>query len=119
MIHIFYSHVGKYAYICTAKSIEIMDNVRISFEVPSIGGFNVNTLTEMARRFVMDVVSPAKDEPTEDEIADAISHVCRFHTDDEMAAELGRRWEHYQQHPETAIPHEKVFETVMSRICAE
>ena len=96
-----------------------MENIRISFEVPNMGGFSAKTLTEMAQRFVMEIVSPLTKESTDEEIADAISQAMPYRTDEEIALELDRRWEHYMQHPETAIPQEKVFETVMSRICAE
>ena len=63
-----------------------MENIRISFEVPNMGGFSAKTLTEMAQRFVMEIVSPLTKEPSDEEIADAISQVMPYRTDEEIAA---------------------------------
>ncbi len=91
-----------------------MENVRISFEVPSTGGYTVRELTERARRFVAELVEPGSGQEPQGDLPWALAP----HTDEEISAELDRRWEHYLAHPESAIPHEKVFEEVMSRICA-
>ena len=96
-----------------------MENVRISFEVPNVGGYTVKTLTDMARHFVMGLVSSTAKEIADEDIANAVGRAIPSRTDEEMAMELDRRWEHYLQQPETAVPQGKVVETVMSRICAE
>lgn len=94
IIHIFYSHVGKYAYICTAKSIEIMDNVRISFEVENNPGFPVDALTRVAKRSVENFI-------------EYNSRPIELTT--EEYAELQRRSEKLRLHPETGIPTEGAF----------
>lgn len=87
-----------------------MENVRISFEVPSNGGFTVKELTERARHFVMNLVNPDREELDDEELAETFTHALPYRTAEETAAELDRRWEHYLQHPESAIPHKKVME---------
>lgn len=91
-----------------------MENTRISFEIPNTGGFTVKELTERVRNYAMLLVNPREHEPTDEEIATCIGRAFPHRSDEEMAAELDHRWEHYLQHPGTAIPHEKVMDHLMS-----
>lgn len=95
-----------------------MENTRISFEIPNTGGFTVKELTERVKHYAMLLVNPAQDgeenEPTDEEITACMGRALPHRTDEEMAAELDHRWGHYMQHPETALPHEKVMDHLMS-----
>lgn len=73
-----------------------MENTRISFEVQNDNGFPAEALTFIAKKSVEEFMGLNSSSSTV--------------TDEEIAAELDRRWEHYLQHPETAIPHKQVME---------
>ncbi|MCR4659491.1 MAG: hypothetical protein K5650_04255 [Bacteroidales bacterium] len=93
-----------------------MENVRISFEVPYTGGIPVKELTDRARRFVMELVYPNKTKSSDVENSAVTSWALSPHTNEEIADELDKRWNNYMQHPESAIPHDKVMEEIKARL---
>jgi len=87
-----------------------METVRISFDVPYTNGISVKELTDRARHFVMELMSTDWKEESPSPASWALSP----HADDEITVELDRRWNLFLQHPDSAIPHERVMEEIKS-----
>jgi len=102
-------HIKKNLYFCSPKNTK-MENVRISFEVPYSGGFTVKELTDRARHFVMELVNPNTEEPSDEEIALMIQKALTHLTLKEEQQELARRIKEMEEDPASTYTSTQVFE---------
>ena len=78
-----------------------MDTVRIDIELPSCGYYSKEELTDMIYSYALSLVMP--------------NSVSDMSVEDELK-ELNRRAAEMENDPSVGIPHEEVYERVMSRL---
>ena len=78
-----------------------MDTVRIDIELPSCGYYSKEELTDMIYSYALSLVMP--------------NSVSDMSVEDELK-ELNRRAAEMENDPSLGIPHEEVYERVMSRL---
>ena len=91
--------LGKF---CTfAANNNLMDAVKIDIELPSCGYYSKEELTDLIYSYALSLVLPdsVSDRSVEDELE-----------------ELKRRAAEMEKDPSVCIPHEEVYERVMSRL---
>ena len=98
------------------RTEKVMENVTISFDVPSTGIYTVKELTERARRFVSELVEPVAEMPSDDEIDVAIGHAIPMRTAEEEQAELDRRMDDLLAGRAKTIAHENILNRVMAAL---
>lgn len=78
-----------------------MEAVKIDIELPSLGLYTKEELTELVQSYAMSLVLS--------------NHVSDLSVEDELR-ELNRRAAEMESDPSVCIPHEEVYERVMSRL---
>lgn len=87
--------------IFAATIQKLMDTVKIDIELPSCGYYSKEELTDLIYSYALSLVTP-----------NAVSDMS---VEDELK-ELNRRAAEMENDPSVCIPHEEVYERVMSRL---
>ena len=78
-----------------------MDTVKIDIELPSCGHYSKEELTDLIYSYALSLVMP--------------NSVSDMSVEDELR-ELNRRAAEMEKDPSVCIPHEEVYEKIMSRL---
>lgn len=84
-----------------AANTKAMDTVKIDIELPSCGYYSKQELTDLIYSYALSLVMP--------------NTVSDMSIEDELK-ELNRRAAEMESNPSVCIPHEEVYERVMSRL---